>query len=158
MPLPNSGVGCVAAMSLLPDKTMFSYQKVFKFIKEEMKILDPKVLYTDFKAGILAAAQQILSSSLCCCDVHWKRIIKEHIGKSGLQGHYQKDPLFQNWIHKIWALALLPKDDIIEVRARFVLKAAPRLEEKEGDEDSTKLQKRVLNKGIDDFIGYMRRT
>ena len=50
-------------------------------------------------------------------------------------------------MRKVWAL-----EDIIEVAERFVLEAVPRLEEHQGDEDSTKLKKRVLNKGMDELL------
>ena len=148
---------CVAAMTLLLDKKAHSYQQVFKYLKDDMKITAPKVLYCDFEAGILRVAIQILRCSLWCCDIHWNHLLKDHISKSGLQSQYQTCPLFQHWVRKVWALALLPKEDITKVAKRFVLPAIPKLEELQEDEDSTKLKKRVLNQGMDPFILYLRR-
>ena len=55
-------------------------------------------------------------------------------------------------MRKVWTL-----EDIIGVAERFVLEAVLKLEEHQGDEDSTKLKKRVLNKGMDELL-YLRRT
>ena len=155
---PNSGVGCVALMAFLPDKSLLSYQRVFEFLMNNLKIQAPEVLYCDFEAAIIGAANQILGCQMRCCDVHWKRLLRDHVRSCGLQSHYQTDPFFQQWMRKVWTLALLPKDDISEVAEKFVLNAVPKLQVFDGDDESVQLQKRVKNEGMDKLIEYLRRT
>ena len=145
-------------MALLPDKTLLSYQKVFQFIIDKMKIQAPEVLYCDFEAAILGAAKQILSCNLRCCDVHWRRLLTDHISSCGLKSHYQTCPLFQQWVRKVWALALLPKEDISEIAEKYVLPAVPKLQHFDGDDESVKLKKMVVNGGMEKLILYLKRT
>ena len=61
-------------------------------------------------------------------------------------------------MRKVWALALLPKDDISEVAEKFVLNAIRKLQVYDRDDKSVQLQKRVKNEGMDKLIKYLRRT
>ena len=64
VPAPNSGVGCVALIALLPLKSMVDYKTVFDVVRRIQEIPPPAQIYCDFGVGILSAVNEVLGCNI----------------------------------------------------------------------------------------------
>jgi len=158
VPGPNSGVGCVALIAFLPNKTQRCYQEVLTFVTSNLGIRSPDVVYSDFEAGITSAVTSVLGCNIRCCDVHWRRLINDRIAKLGLKSHYSNDLAFQLFIRRVWACAMLPAGDISEVFTKVVLPSLPKLVVDPGDDEELQAKKLRTNNAMDQMIEYLMNT
>ena len=95
------------------------YVKVFKaLIKEARKynlILKPKITMTDFELAAFTAFKEVWPDVLCKgCLFHLGQSLLKKLGNLGLKTLYSDNEEFRNWIKRIFALALIPIENIDE--------------------------------------------
>ena len=116
-----TGITVPTLFALLPNKETSSYQRVFQLLKDES--LSPKSLKTDFEKAIFRGFKNCFpGAEVSGCDTHFKGALRRKLTSTdiGLGSLYASNTAFQTLVRYIWALTLVPPDDIITVWETFL--------------------------------------
>lgn len=112
-------------------------------LREEHGVEPPQRFYLDFESAAMKAVRKIYpESSIIGCDTHFKRTIRKNLQKKGLLKTYNQDSSLQSFVRSLWALSLVPVDDVLSVWENFIKKNIPDSPEEEG------------NKRMEEFVSY----
>ena len=146
-----TGVNVPTAYFLLPGKEVLVYKNILLCLKRDHGIPDPPIFHCDFESAIIKAVKEVFpSTQILCCDTHFKRALRSNIQSNNLMKVYNSDPKMQQFVRYIWALTLIPEDDIADAWFEFVQKQAPDLEEGEWHN--------VEPADMENFINYVTNT
>ena len=81
------------------------------------------------------------------------RTLRRKLSKLGLQDCVDKNPIVQNWYHKIWALQLVPPADVPSVFEKFIKTSVPYEEEEE--EDYTDDMVEGYDEALSQYVSYV---
>ena len=147
----TTGVNVPTAYFLLPGKEVLVYKNILLCLKRDHGIPDPPIFHCDFESAIIKAVKEVFpSTQILCCDTHFKRALRSNIQSNNLMKVYNSDPKMQQFVRYIWALTLIPEDDIADAWFEFVQKQAPDLEEGEWHN--------VEPADMENFINYVTNT
>lgn len=135
------------AFYLLPNKEFLTYKIMFTSIREK-GVSPPKIFYCDFENAIIKAVREVFpESTIICCDTHFKRAVRSNIQNNHLMVLYNESTTFQTFVRHLWALSLVPIDDIVRVWEDFVIASLP-------DEESEEWTQIAEEDDINGFITY----
>ena len=128
----QTGINVPTAFFLLPGKEALNYKKPLLCLKNNHGVPDPPVFHCDFENAIIKSVKDVFPSTrILCCDTHFKRAIRKNIQSHHLMAAYNSDARLQQFVRYVWALSLIPEEDIAKVWDKFVEKAVPEEEEDE---------------------------
>ena len=146
-----TGINVPCAYFLLPNKETIAYKKVLSCLKNNFDITDPPIFHCDFENSIIRAVKDVFPTTrLLCCDTHFKRALRTNLQKHHLIAAYNSDPRLQQFIRYLWALSLLPIEDISKVWSEFVILNIPEVEDNEWPN--------VEPGDLDQFVTYFENT
>ena len=146
-----TGINIPTAYFLLPGKDFLNYKKALLCLKKDFGVPDPSVFHCDFESAIIKSVREVFpTTKILCCDTHWKRAIRSNIQSHNLMKVYNADNKMQQFVRYIWALSLIPEDDIAQAWSEFVQMQAPDLEEGEWHN--------VDPADLESFINYVKNT
>ena len=104
------------AYFLLPDKSYGSYLLCLQKLRE-LGVNSPPRFHLDFEMAAIKAVKVVfgVTTSLECCDTHWKRALRSNQQKQGLVPHINNVVLLQSFMRRLWALSFIPEEDIVRV-------------------------------------------
>ena len=109
----NISIPC--AYYLLSGKDANTYKMVLENLKEN-GVTAPDNFHVDYEAAAIKAIRTVYQESeIVCCDTHWKRCIRTNLQKFNLLSIYNQDAQVQTYIRKLWALSLVPPQDVVKV-------------------------------------------
>jgi hypothetical protein len=121
----KTGITVPCLFALLPNKETLSYQRVFQFLKD-VEVNPPSVSFkTDFETSIIKGFKRVYSEvDVRCCDTHFKRALRRHIvgPKCQLGQLYNSNVEFQTLVRYLWALSLVPENQVVQVWEDFLSK------------------------------------
>ena len=99
---------------------------------KNLGVTDPPIFHCDFENGIIKSIKDVYPNSrILCCDTHFKRAIRTNIQRHHLMAVYNTDPRLQQFVRYIWALSLVPVEDITKVWNEFIEENVPEVEDDE---------------------------
>ncbi len=113
----SNGVHLPALFAFLPNKELGSYDRVFAFLVAQGISVPTKGFHCDFETNIRKAIRNHYTDiPVYGCDTHFKRALRAHcVNELGLGVLYETSMEFQTLMRYIWALTLVPTDDIHKV-------------------------------------------
>lgn len=130
------GISLPCAFYLLPNKQPETYRRALKAIKDK-GVSNPAKVHVDFeRAEINAVKEELENSDIITCQVHWHRALRKNLTDIGLISFYNKSIEAQLFFRKLWALAFVPVDDVIEVYEQLEKETPEMDEEAEGQSDA----------------------
>ena len=146
----QTGINVPTAFFLLPCKEAIAYKKALECLKN-LDIDDPPLFHCDFESAIIKSVKDVFSTTrILCCDTHFKRALRTNLQKHHLLAASNTDTRLQQFVRYIWALSLVPVEDILAVWTGFVCKHIPEVEDDEWPN--------VEPGDLDDFAGYVENT
>ncbi len=114
----RSGVYLPALFAFLPNKELASYARVFSFLMSKGVAAPSSGFHCDFEINIRKAIKiSYPEVPVYGCDTHFKRALRAHcVNELGLGSLYQNCKEFQTLFRYVWALSLVPIDDIHKVK------------------------------------------
>ena len=162
--LTETNASVPAAFFLLPDKKKSTY----KIVLEKLNNLDvkpPKKIFIDFERAEISALTEVYKDedvTLSGCDTHLKRNLRKHLTapNNDLLTDYNNDADFQTWVRYIWALSLVPEEDIVRIFEEHIVPKIP-YRGQDDDEDlnnsnaSDNEEDNVFNENLDKYKVYI---
>ena len=137
----------------LPNKEASTYKMVLENLVKH-GLSDPQQIHLDFEPSASKAAKCVFPNcKVIGCDTHWKRCLRERMSKVGLLSYYNQDVQIQTAIRKLWALSLVPVEDVVDTWQELQ-KEVPVMDEDDMDEEVAQ----HYNKAIEDFLHYFEQT
>jgi hypothetical protein len=116
-------VPCLYA--LLPNKERETYQRLTTCLKDKLKQADDilvNTIHMDFEKGLITAFSSTFPGvTISGCEFHWKNCLRKRIDAEGLLVHYNSDIKLQQLVRFIWALAYVPKHEIVSAWETVIL-------------------------------------
>ncbi|XP_023344961.1 uncharacterized protein LOC111714145 [Eurytemora carolleeae] len=112
-----TGITVPCCFALLPNKETSSYQRVFQYLKDA-NVTPPGSLKTDFEKAMMQGFLNCYPDvPVMGCDTHFKRAIRRKMTSTelGLGSLYQNNVDFQTLVRYLWALSLVPEEDIVRI-------------------------------------------
>ena len=148
------GISLPCAFYLLPNKQPETYRRALKAIKDK-GVSNPAKVHVDFeRAEINAVKEELENGDIITCQVHWHRALRKNLTDVGLISFYNKSIEVQIFFRKLWALAFVPVDDVIEVYEQLEKETPEMDEEAEGQSDAAV----DFNGKVDKYLNYFQRT
>ena len=132
--LTTCGESLPSAFFLLPDKKPKTYEKCLNSLTQ-VQIDPPKRILIDFEQSEIKALKEAYKDSIDNieidgCLVHFKRNIRKYLIKDcGLGSEIDIDPDLQQYLKLIWALGLVPIDEIDDAYDNYIITKIPEKEE-----------------------------
>ena len=145
-----TGITVPCCFALLPNKETSSYQRVFQYLKD-VNVTPPGSLKTDFEKAIMRGFLNCYPDvPVMGCDTHFKRAIRRKLTSTelGLGSLYQNNVDFQTLVRYLWALSLVPEEDIVKTWEDVI---SSRYEE-------LKLSFEDYSDQVDLFLDYFEKT
>ncbi len=112
-----SGVYLPALFAFLPNKELSSYDRVFSFLMSKGVAAPSNGFHCDFEINIRKGIKNNFPGvPVYGCDTHFKRAIRSHCANELGLGSLLNCKEFQTLIQYMWALSLVPIDDIHKVK------------------------------------------
>lgn len=97
---------------LLKNKRESSYEKLFRYISENLKII-PKVIIADFEIAIYNSAMKVfMNVDYYFCFFHYAQSIYRRLSTLGFSSQYKTEPSFSKTIKKLFVLPFFSLDRI----------------------------------------------
>ena len=149
------------AYFLLPDKSYGSYLLCLQKLRE-LGVNSPARFHLDFEMAAIKAVKVVfgVTTSLECCDTHWKRALRSNQQKQGLVPHINNVVVVQSFMRRLWALSFIPPEDIVEVYEKDILPAMPVWEAPDEEEFDAGGEESVhnYNRDLDNYLHYFEVT
>ena len=112
--------------SLMHRRRVVEYNKVLKGLVKEAKKnkikLKPATVMMDFeKAAMNAFLENFPGVLIKLCLFHFSQSLFKHIVSLGFKDIYTKDAVIKEWFKKVFALALVPLDDVDTLWAHIII-------------------------------------
>lgn len=86
----------------LPNKTAFTYKRMFKYISECWPALDPSSISCDFEKALHNAIEEIYPDArILGCYFHLCQAMRTHVGQLGLKSDYDTNSTINQWCRMI---------------------------------------------------------
>lgn len=94
---------------LLPKKTEAVYRKFFQEVRKHIEHPKVEIIVTDFELAAIHASSLLFPKSINRgCYFHYRQCIRRYLQHSGLQGEYDSDIDFNQFVKTIIAVAFVP--------------------------------------------------
>ena len=141
------------AWFLLPTKTALSYETALQALLDK-GVSGPMTVHLDFElAEHNAFKEKYPSAAVAGCDFHFKQALKKNIKKFGLGQVYNTDSDLQVFFRKLWALSMVPPEDIVK-NWNIIQQSAPEWDEDLEDNGAAE----ALNHGVLLMKNYFTKT
>ena len=111
----NPCISVPCAFYRLPDKNEKSYTAALEAIKGK-DVGAPCKIHVDFERAKINAIREVYpDSEIVTCQVHWQMALSKNLTEHGLITFYNKAIEAQVFFRKLWALAYVPEEDVMDV-------------------------------------------
>ena len=149
------------AFFLLPDKSYATYLLCLRKLRE-LGVQSPARFHLDFEMAAIKAVRVVfgVTTSLECCDTHWKRALRSNQQKQGLVPNINNVSVVQSFMRRLWALSFVPIADIVKVYDQDILPTMPVWEAPEDEEADDVGEESVhnYNRALDNYLHYFEAT
>ena len=129
---------------------------------EALGIPGPERFHLDFEGPAMRAVSQVYpDAKLVGCDAHFKRAIRRNLQKHKLLEIMNTNLDLQNWHRRLWALSLIPEEDIISVWEEELVATIPFQEDRgedETDDSEFENEDESFNHRLSNFFTYFEHT
>ena len=149
------------AFFLLPDKTYNTYLAILTHLRNEQGVTGRKYFHLDFKSAAIKAVRNVFPDTIIVgCDVHFKKCLKEAVKSSCLVPYVNAYPQIQLFCRKLWALSMVPEEDVLMVYTETILPSMPLFEPaSDADSDDEELDERTnYTHDQDAYLQYFEST
>jgi len=114
------------AYYFLPGKTSDIYSQMLQNFKE-LGGNSFQNFFIDFEPAMVKSIKEVFGSEakIFFCSVHFQRNLQENLKNKGLAAEHRVNLRLQRFIKTLWALQLVPPEDIPNVFDTFLLPSAP---------------------------------
>ena len=100
--------------ALISNKTENCYSKLFRILKEKIKLEPRKVIFDYEKAIISSMMKEFIKNEVKGCNFHFGQAIWRSCKNIGLQTEYTNNPLIKKIIRHFLNLTFVPEEHIVE--------------------------------------------
>ena len=157
-PINNFSTSIPCAFFLLPCKEYNNYKMAMDCILSK-DIPPPQKIHLDFEPAALKAIREVYKdSTLIGCAVHWKRCLRTKLKQLGMLKMSNKFEEVQTFVRKLWALSLVPPDQVISTWENFVSNFVPYVDDDEAENSDEEAEAITYNIAMEQFLVYFEST